>query len=126
MGKSTLARHVRDLGSGFSKFEELDPVDTVSNVFRSQTPTCPHLDVLVQIPVSSKWQGVNRHYHSANLVPAPHCSLTTVDAVGKCFMRLFVPSEYPANIVVVISFFPPSTATGQREPDSSIRLQVTN
>jgi hypothetical protein len=44
-------------------------------------------------------------------------SPTLVDVVGKYSMRLFVPSEYLTNIVVVISFFLLSTATDQRELD---------
>ena len=71
MPPDTLGQRVRAMG-GFSQFAgELDQADRVANAFQSQTPTFPHLDVLVQIPVPSKWQDMNSHYHSANLVPVP-------------------------------------------------------
>jgi len=93
MPAKTLARRIRDLGPGFVRFEELDPAARVSNVFQPQNPNDPHLDVLIQVPDLSRWQNMNSHYHSANLVPAPQGSPTLVDAVGKYFMRLFVPSQ---------------------------------
>jgi len=72
MPSNTLAQRLGDLGLVYLQFaEELDPADTVAYSFRTQIPTSPHLDVIVQVPTSSKWQDVNRHYHSANLVPAP-------------------------------------------------------
>jgi hypothetical protein len=93
----------------------------IANVFPLQHVSAPRLDVIVQIRVSSKWQDMNSRYHSANLVPAQQGG---PELVRKYFMRLFVPSEYLTNVVVVIPFVPPSTAVG--EPDSSICLQVTN
>jgi len=49
---------------------ELDLADTVIQLQMSskQTPTSPHLDVIVRRPASGKWQGMSSHYHSANLV----------------------------------------------------------
>ena len=34
----------------------------------NQTPTSHHLDVIVRRPASGKWQDMDSHYHSANLV----------------------------------------------------------
>ena len=51
--------------------EELDPVDTVAYSFPPQASNSHHIDVIVQIPASSKWQDINSHDHSANFVPAP-------------------------------------------------------
>ena len=42
-------------------------------------------------------------------LPANMGSPILVDAVGKYSMRLFVPSEYLTNIVVVIYVFPSSS-----------------
>ena len=46
------------------------PADRVANVFRTQTLTSPHPDVLVEILAPSKWQDMDSHYHSINPVPA--------------------------------------------------------
>ncbi len=72
---NTLAQRITALGPGFSRFEELDPIHTVSNVFRPQNPASPHFCVLVQKPVSSN--------HSPTLV----------QDVGEYFICLFVPSQ---------------------------------
>ena len=67
----TLAQRLRDLGLGLSQFaEKLDPTDTVAFSFQSQTPPSLDLNVIVQIPASSKWQDMSNHYHSVNLAPA--------------------------------------------------------
>ena len=58
-------------GLDFSQFaEKLDPTNSVAEVFQNlnQTSTSPQLDVIVRLPARSKWQAVNSHYHSANLV----------------------------------------------------------
>ena len=52
----------------------LDPVDTAAGAFQTPTPFSPFLAVIVQIPASGKWQGVNNHYYPANpiiLLPFP-------------------------------------------------------
>ena len=95
---NTLRQRLRALGD-FSQFaRKLDPADRVVDVFQPQTPSSPHLDFLVQITVSSKWQHMNSHYHSTNSIPAQQGSPALVDAVGKYFI---VPSEYLTNIIVV-------------------------
>ena len=74
MPSNTLAQRVRALGDQFAG--EVDPADIVADVFQPQTLTSPHLDVLVQMPASIKWQDMNSHYHSANLVPVPQDELS--------------------------------------------------
>jgi hypothetical protein len=66
----TLGQRVRALGDLSLFAGKLDPVHRVTNVFQPQTST-PHLDVIVQIPISSKWQDMNSHDHSPNFVPVP-------------------------------------------------------
>jgi hypothetical protein len=123
----TLAQRVRDLGPAFSQFEELDPVDTVSNVCRPQTPTFPHLDVLVQIPIWSKWQDMNSRHNSTHLVSAQQGSATLVDAVGT--VSTSCVSLYHQNTQRAYCrchfLLSSTTATSQREPVSSICLQMT-
>lgn len=46
----------------------LDPVDLAAEAFQTPTPFSPLLAVIVQIPASGKWQGVNDHYYPANLI----------------------------------------------------------
>lgn len=59
MPSNTLAQRLGDgpgdLGVVYSQFaEKLNPADTVAYSFRTQIPTSPHLDVVVQVPASSK------------------------------------------------------------------------
>jgi len=49
----------------------VDPAERVANVFQTQALSSPHLDVLVEIPASSKWQDTIGHCDSTNLIPAP-------------------------------------------------------
>jgi len=51
--------------------EKLDPIDKVEDSFQTLTPTSFHLNILVQLPPPSKWQNMNSHNHSANVVPVP-------------------------------------------------------
>ena len=54
-------------------------------------------------------------------------SLTLHGMAGEYFIRFFTcDSHYFCCCHSNISFFPPSTVTDQREPDSSICLRMTN
>jgi hypothetical protein len=74
MPSNTLAQRLQDLGLGlgFSQIAEmLDPAARVARSFQPQDLSSLHLDVIVQIPASSKWQDMNSHGHSTNFVPVP-------------------------------------------------------
>jgi hypothetical protein len=70
----SLAERIGNLGLDFSQFaKKLDTADQVAVVFQNlnQTPASldsPLLNVIIQLPAESKWQDVNSHYHSANLL----------------------------------------------------------
>jgi hypothetical protein len=75
MPEDSLAERVRNwlTGADLSDIaERLQGPDRPVDAFdfnRNQTPTFPQLDVFVQITARGKWQDVNSHYHSTNLVP---------------------------------------------------------
>jgi hypothetical protein len=83
----SLAERIGNLGLDFSQFaKKLDTADQVAVVFQNlnQTPASldsPLLNVIIQLPAesTSKWQDVNSHYHSANLLlllPFPPSTLS--------------------------------------------------
>ncbi|KAI0255972.1 hypothetical protein BJV78DRAFT_1174803 [Lactifluus subvellereus] len=64
----SLAQRIKNLGPDFSTFaSNLEPFDLVTEVFQEQTPIT-YLDVIVQLPASDKWQDMNSHHYSADII----------------------------------------------------------
>ena len=95
----TLAQRLQHLGLGlgFSQIaEELDPVLTVAHTFQQpQDPFSPHLDVIVQIPPSSKWKDMNSHDRSADLYQLHRMNPLPSDSVWRMTP---VP---PSNVLMI-------------------------
>jgi len=92
-------------------------------------PTHNQQPLLEEHTISDTWPlgPPHDHLHVYITLPANVGSPPLPGTAGEYFIRFFTRDSYHfCRCHSNISFFPPSTAMDQREPDSSICLQMTN